>query len=159
MANINLRQLKWVLYRIFLNDQNSKVVVAGDLNKIGMKQTDFLHNLFKLKAVLSKEQATHKLGGHLDNIWTNLQVTSTELIGGLKITDPALISVKLRIDENFNRTLPHKTISFYSGVDIRNTVMNDASIKEILKQQKSLDVPLVRLKARSPREREIENFW
>ena len=55
MANINLRQLKWVLYRIFLNDQNSKVVVACDLNKIGMKQTDFLHNYFKLKAVLSKE--------------------------------------------------------------------------------------------------------
>ena len=36
-ADITLRQLSWILTKIFFIDKDSLVVVAGDLNKVGMK--------------------------------------------------------------------------------------------------------------------------
>jgi hypothetical protein len=52
MAEITTRQLKYVLYRIFLIDRESKVVVAGDLNKLGMKKIRFITDHFHLTAAL-----------------------------------------------------------------------------------------------------------
>ena len=75
MADITLRQLSWILTRIFFIDKDSLVVVAGDLNKVGMKKSDFLENHFRLTPVIPKGYPTHKLGGHLDNVWTNISTT------------------------------------------------------------------------------------
>ena len=51
-AELSLRRLKWILYRIFLIDKYSKVVVAGDFNRIGMKETKFLESHFHLTPVV-----------------------------------------------------------------------------------------------------------
>ena len=51
-------------------------MLVGDLNKIGMAKADFIEKQFNLTPVLSKDHATHRLGGHLDNVWTNIPVTS-----------------------------------------------------------------------------------
>lgn len=79
----------------------------------------------------------------MDNVWSNLEITSTELIEGLDgITDHSVISVKLRIDENVKRIIPHKTFSFYANSDIRKMLMTDPSVKTILKDPNSLQKPL-----------------
>lgn len=62
-----------------MNDKDSKVVVAGNLNKIGVKNSDFLTKSFNLTPALDSTQATHKKGGHLDNIWTNLKISEQKL--------------------------------------------------------------------------------
>ncbi len=60
MAENTLRHLKWILFRIFFMDSESKVVVASGLNKLRMKKSDFLENQDHLTPVLPKEEATHK---------------------------------------------------------------------------------------------------
>ena len=104
MSNLN-----WMLNRIYFMDKDSLVVVAGDFNIVGMKKTKFLSNKFNLTKALRKDMATHRKGGNLDKIWTNLETTSIELIQGLEeISDHSLIQVRLRISEAVKRKLPHK---------------------------------------------------
>jgi hypothetical protein len=68
--------------------------VAGDLNKVGMKKSDLLTKRFNLTPALDSSQATHKKGGHLDIIWTNLEISGKEIIEGLnEITDCVVIIV------------------------------------------------------------------
>jgi endonuclease/exonuclease/phosphatase family metal-dependent hydrolase len=50
LAEHTLRQLKWVLTRIFFIDKESLVVVAGDFNKLGMSKSEFLESHFHLIA-------------------------------------------------------------------------------------------------------------
>jgi hypothetical protein len=74
-ANKILRTLKWILTRIKYVDKDSRVIVGGDLNRVGMRKVDFIEHKFGLTKLLSEEMATHNRGGHLDNVWTNLKVT------------------------------------------------------------------------------------
>ena len=100
MAEVSLRQIKWILHRIFKTDPKSSVVLAGDLNRIGMAKSDFIEKEFQLTPVLLKTDPTHRLGGHLDNVWTNLPITGTVIHSGLDhITDHSMISVKLFISK------------------------------------------------------------
>ena len=142
MAEITLRHLKWFLTRIFFIDKDTLVVVAGDFNKVGMSKSEFLEQHFKhfkLTPAVGKQQATHKLGGHLDNYLTNIPVTKVELINGLDhISDHTLIQVTLRISEDIERTLPYKNFSFYSATDVRKALSNDPDIRALLKKPDSL---------------------
>lgn len=46
----------------------------------------------------------------MDNIWTNMTVTSCELTDNIKaISDHSVIKVRLRIDIAEKRGIPHKT--------------------------------------------------
>jgi hypothetical protein len=75
-----LRNVRWMLFRIFNIDKESSVIVSGDFNKVGMKKTAFIEQAFNLTRLLDDSQATHRLGGTLDNIWTNLPVTNFQLV-------------------------------------------------------------------------------
>ena len=55
ISKLCLRRLKWILWRILQMDKLSKVVVAGDFNRIGMKDTKFLKNHFHLTPVVDPE--------------------------------------------------------------------------------------------------------
>ncbi len=52
IADLTLRQISWILYRIFEMDKDSKIVVAGDFNQIGMKRCQFIEDKFKLTPVI-----------------------------------------------------------------------------------------------------------
>jgi len=71
------RRLKWILWRIFLVDKYYKVVVAGDFNRISIKELIFLESHFHITPVLNSQEPTHKAESHLDNIWTNLTITGS----------------------------------------------------------------------------------
>ncbi len=80
MEEITLRKLKWHITDIRSIDKDSLIVVAGEFNLVGMEIAEFLERKFRLKPVLSKHQPTHRLGRHLDNIWTNFPTTKVEII-------------------------------------------------------------------------------
>ena len=80
-AELCTRQLKWILYRIFLISKDSLVVVAGDFNKAGKQKSKFLVEKFGLTKLVPDGMATHNKGNELDGVWTNMQVArSPELI-------------------------------------------------------------------------------
>jgi hypothetical protein len=83
MAEVSLRQIKWILHRIFRTDSKSSVVLAGDLNRIGKAKSEFIEKEFHSTPVLQKTDPTHRFGGHLDNVWTNLPTTGAVINSGL----------------------------------------------------------------------------
>ena len=94
---------------------NSLIVVSGDFNLIGMEKCESIEKEFLLNPVRNNQQATHKKGNHLDNVWANIPVTKTELVTGFDhLSDHALFKVSVRIGEEVKRTIPHKTASFFS---------------------------------------------
>ena len=73
--------------------------MAGDFNVVGMRISKFLTETFNLTAALDESVATHRKRGNLDNLWTNLQIASVELVSDLKeISDHSLIFTRLRIN-------------------------------------------------------------
>ena len=88
-----------------------------------MAKADFIEKQFNITPVLSKDHATHRLGGHLNNVWTNIPVTSAVSTEGINfISDHSLIQVKLKIGKEIKRYIPHKAYRFYSEVEIRRTI-------------------------------------
>jgi len=84
-------------------DNNSFIVVAGDLNRIGMERCEFLEKEFLLTPVISREQPTHKKGNHLDNVWTNIPGAKAVLKNGLDhISDHSIFMISARIGEDVN---------------------------------------------------------
>lgn len=135
-------------------EKNAKVVVAGDFSRIGMKDSKFLEEHFHLTAVLSPEKATNKLGGHLDNVWTNLTITGSEIIDNLdEISDHSLINVKLRIEETVKRGLPYKGECNYHAADIKRHLF-EKNTKDHFKKPDSLKEPIRKLlKTKSSKEK------
>ncbi len=51
-----------------------------------------------LTRVVPKEEPTHNKGGHLDQVWTNLEVVKTELVKvGGAVSDHKAICTKLSV--------------------------------------------------------------
>ena len=110
------------------------MVVAGDLNKVGMKRCDFLKNVFHLTPVLKKGKSTHCDGWHLDNLWTNIDCTSVHLVEYLNhISDHTMLQVTLRIGGEIKRSLPYKEQAFNCQADVRKAISTNSDIKAILK--------------------------
>ena len=123
-------------------DNNSLIVVAGDLNRIGMERCEFLEKEFLLTPVISREQPTHKKGNHLDNVWTNIPGANSVLKNGLDhISDHSIFMISARIGEDVKRTLPYKPTSYYAPKDIRKA-LESKEVKEMLKEKDSLDKPI-----------------
>lgn len=121
-----------MLTRINFLDKNSLVVVAGDLNRIGMERCEFLEKEFLLNPVISKEQSTHKKGNHLDNVWTNIPNAKVTLKNGLDhISDHAIFMISARIGEDVKRTIPYKPTSYFAPRDIRKA-LESKEVKEML---------------------------
>jgi hypothetical protein len=114
-----LRSLSWIVNRLFYLEKKPNIIIAGDFNKIAMKDVTFLETLGLFRVVEDGIQ-THSKGGTLDGIWTNLRVTSCVLTDGLPdITDHSLVQVNLLMDKEVSRILPHKVDEYYTTADIR----------------------------------------
>jgi hypothetical protein len=70
-----LRSLSWIVNRLFYLEKKPNIIIAGDFNKIAMKDVTFLETLGLFRVVEDGIQ-THSKGGTLDGISTNLRVTS-----------------------------------------------------------------------------------
>lgn len=99
-------------------DKKSLVKVAGDFNLVGMKKTKFMKKAFKFTAALNESIATHRKKGNLDNLWTNLQITSLELVSDLKKYQTTLN--EFHYDANYLR--PQGTIRPYSSGRYSNQI-------------------------------------
>ena len=92
------RLIKWVVQCLILKrNVSEKIVLSGDFNDIANQKLDFLLGL-GLNRVIEKGTATHIQGGHLDQVWTNLEITDSEVIHQeLAPSDHYLIRAKLII--------------------------------------------------------------
>ena len=133
IADLTLRQTKWILHRIFKIDAQSKVIIAGDLNRVGMKKCAFLESQYQLKPSIDSDTATHKLGGHLDNVWSNLTVTATKLVNQLDfISDHSLFEIKFLVEKEVSRKIPDTKHEYFTSRDIRQTNTSNAMIHQAL---------------------------
>jgi hypothetical protein len=128
-----------MLGRIKLMDKNSLIVVAGDLNRIGLERCQYLEKEFLLTQVISREQPKHKKGNPLANVWTNIPGAKAVLKNGLDdISDHFIFMISARIGEDVKRTLPYKPTSYYTPKYIRKALESKEN-KETLKEKDSLD--------------------
>lgn len=54
--------------------------LAVDLNKIGMAKSKFFEKYFYSILVFRNKDPTHRLGGHYDDVWTNLAPTDAIIV-------------------------------------------------------------------------------
>ena len=107
-----------------------------------MARCQFLEQEFLLTPVIGSEQATHKMGNHLDNVWTNIPGAKAVLKNGLDhISDHSIFMISARIGEDVKRTLPYKPTSYYAPKDIRKAIESQ-DVKDMLLQPDSLDKPI-----------------
>ena len=118
-ARENIRLLRWVVsQRILRKDPNSKIVVMGDVNE-HMKDLGFLSDA-GLVPVVKYGIATHRDGNRLDQVWTNLSVTHSELIKVDDVTsDHMAIQVDLQIKSDGNVKRFNESKTFYTQNDIK----------------------------------------
>jgi exonuclease III len=76
-ADQTLRDLKWIVYKLFKRNPNAYCVITGDFNKHHL--ADSTMEKYKMKKLLAENESTHLAGNSLDQIWTNLSTSQIEL--------------------------------------------------------------------------------
>jgi hypothetical protein len=72
--------------------------VCGDFNQISIQKADELFDLLGFKSAVDREQATHRGGNRLDQVYTNLEIIKTQVIqDALGVSDHNIISCELLI--------------------------------------------------------------
>ena len=74
----DFRRLDHILSLILTRLPQSRIIVAGEFNQ----QMDQAYNIchkFGLRGTIEKGQATHNKGGHLDQIFTNIEGLQSKL--------------------------------------------------------------------------------
>ena len=126
----SIQTMAWYLHTIFKTAANSRVIVMGDFNS-HIKEVQALLARYKLQPSFSPQQ-THSRGNCLDMVFSNIPVSSFEIIP-TKISDHKALLVTLDLsvtDKDINVKNPG---FYYTQADLRKA-MNSADVLKEMKQ-------------------------
>lgn len=111
-----VRNLRWIVSaRILKKDPEAKVVISGDFNVDGLPYVIKALKGTDIVSVIPQEESTHSRGGHLDNIFTNLQVTDTQILDfDASLSDHKAISCKLTYRKEEQKQVFANQKTFYT---------------------------------------------
>ncbi len=73
-----VNHLQWIVQLIFKKFKKSRIIVMGDFNQYCKPVTKEM-KLLGLKPVFTSGIATHKQGGAIDQVFTNIRVLKKEI--------------------------------------------------------------------------------
>ena len=156
-TNETILRLEKIVNRLLTQLPTSRILVVGDFNE---KRTDMQKALarHRLLPVLEEGTATHKAGGHLDQILTNTQLHWTFADVGLR-TDHKRFVIDVQIEKRDDDVSLDNLPTQIRQADIRKEASKPETIAKLLAEERVTGQPFILKYGASIKRSRIMEQW